>query len=329
MVFITDLNFKPKGVSPLDSSNQSKKTNNESIGDAKAGGNRSSVTVIGLGPMGKAMVSAFLNRGYKVTVWNRTPGKADEVVTQGAIRASSVNEALASNELVILSLTDYDAMYALFGSVSEKLYGKVIVNLSSDTPEKVREAAKWLTERRAWHLNGGVLASPSEIGNMESITLYSGPSDIFEAHRKTLEVLTRTDYKGEDPGLAMLYYQIQIDVFWTAMLSYLHALAVARANGITAEQMLPYISEILYTLPKLLEFYTPRIDTSKHHGDVEKLAMGLASIEHVVHTSKEAGIDASLPAAVLDVFKRGIASGHADDSFTSLIEIFKKSSARP
>ncbi|MBD2868863.1 NAD(P)-dependent oxidoreductase [Paenibacillus arenilitoris] len=312
----------------MNSSNQSEKIDNESIDDAIAGGSRSSVTVIGLGPMGRAMVSAFLKRGYEVTVWNRTSSKADEFVSKGAIRASTVNEALASNELVILSLTDYDSMYAILESVSEKLSGKVIVNLSSDSPEKVREAAKWLNERRAWHLTGGVLASPSEIGNKESITLYSGPSAIFEAHRKTLEVLTGTDYKGEDPGLAMLYYQIQIDVFWTVMLSYLHALAVARANGITAKQFLPYVSEILFTMPKLLEFYTPRVDSGMYHGDVEKLAMGLASIKHVVHTSKEAGVDASLPAAVLDVFKRGIASGHADDSFTILIEILKMSGAR-
>nr|WP_245600157.1 hypothetical protein [Paenibacillus harenae] len=57
--------------------------------------------------------------------------------------------------------------------------------------------------------------------------------------------------------------------------------------------------------------------------------MGLASIEHVVHTSKEAGVDTSLPTAVLDIFKRGTASGHADDSFTSLIEIFKNFGDRP
>ncbi|QYR24332.1 NAD(P)-binding domain-containing protein [Paenibacillus sp. sptzw28] len=313
----------------MNSSNQSEKLNKDSIDDTKEAGNRSPVTIIGLGPMGKAMVSAFLNRGYEVTVWNRTSSKADELVTNGAIRASTISEALAPNELVILSLTDYDAMYAIFESVSEKLTGKVIVNLSSDTPEKAREAAKWLTGRGAWHLTGGVLASPSEIGNGESTTLYSGPSDIFEAHRKALEVLTGTDYKGEDPGLAMLFYQTQIDVFWTSMLSYLHALAVARANGITAEQFLPYVSKILFTMPNLLEFYTPRIDTGMYHGDVEKLAMGLASIKHVVHTSKEAGVDPSLPAAVLDVFERGIASGHADDSFTSLIELFEKSGDRP
>lgn len=287
-------------------------------------GSRLSVTVIGLGPMGKAIVGAFLDKGYEVTVWNRTLSKADDLMAKGAMKASTVSEAITSNELIILSLTDYHAMYAIFEPISEQLSGKVIVNLSSDTPEKVREASEWLAERNAVQLTGGVLASPPGIGNKESVTLYSGPRKTFDDYQNILEVLTSTSYKGEDPGLAMLYYQLQIDVFWTAMLSNLHAVAVARANGITAEQLLPYVSDILSTMPKLLEFYAPRIDAGTHSGDVEKLAMGLASVEHVVQTSNEAGIDASLPAAVLDVFKRGVARGHAGDSFTSLIDMFQK-----
>lgn len=34
------------------------------------------VTVLGLGPMGRALASAFLAAGHPVTVWNRTPGRA-------------------------------------------------------------------------------------------------------------------------------------------------------------------------------------------------------------------------------------------------------------
>ncbi|MCU1664606.1 MAG: 6-phosphogluconate dehydrogenase, partial [Pseudonocardia sp.] len=34
------------------------------------------VTVIGLGPMGQAMVRRFLDAGHPVTVWNRTAGRA-------------------------------------------------------------------------------------------------------------------------------------------------------------------------------------------------------------------------------------------------------------
>jgi 3-hydroxyisobutyrate dehydrogenase-like beta-hydroxyacid dehydrogenase len=288
-----------------------------------AEGMRSSVTVIGLGPMGRAMANVFLNHGLKVTVWNRTTSKADDLVSKGAIRASSVNEALVANVLVILSLTDYNAMYSILEPASENLAGRTFVNLSSDTPDKAREAASWLADHGAKQITGGVKASPSQIGQLGFSTYYSGPREIFEVYQDTLKVLTGTDYRGEDPGLAALYYQIEINIFWTSMLSYLHAMAIANANGITAKEFLPYVSETISSLPQFFEFYTPRLDAREYIGDVERLSMGVASVEHVVHTANEAGIDTSLPTAVLEIFKRGIANGHADDSFTSLIEIFK------
>ncbi|MFI1970880.1 6-phosphogluconate dehydrogenase [Streptomyces cinnamoneus] len=288
---------------------------------------KQSVTVVGLGPMGQAMVRAFLAAGHQVTVWNRTAARAEELVAEGARRADTIGEALAANELVILSLTDYDAMYTVLGPAAEALAGRVLVNLSSDTPEKAREAARWAARHGARHLTGGVQSPPSGIGKPESATFYSGPRDAFEAHAATLGVLTGTDYRGEDPGLAALYYQIQMDVFWTAMLSYLHALAVADANGISAQEFLPYATSTVASLPGFLEFYAPRIDKGEHAGDVDKLAMGVASVDHVLHTTKDSGVDTSLPAAVRDVFRRGLAAGHAGDSFTSLIEVFKKEAA--
>lgn len=36
---------------------------------------RAKVTVLGLGPMGAALASAFLAAGHPTTVWNRTPAE--------------------------------------------------------------------------------------------------------------------------------------------------------------------------------------------------------------------------------------------------------------
>ncbi|MFM9281172.1 NAD(P)-dependent oxidoreductase [Paenibacillus jiagnxiensis] len=282
------------------------------------------VTLIGLGPMGQAMGNAFLNEGYELTVWNRTLSKADELAAKGAIKASSVTEALEANELVILSLTSYDAMYTILEPAAASLQGKVIVNLSSDTPHKAREAAKWLGNHGAIHITGGVQVPPSGIGSPESFTFYSGPREVFEANKKTLEVLTSTDYRGEEPGLAALYYQLQMDIFWTSMVSYFHAITVAKKNGITAEEFLSTASGITAALPQFIQFYTPRIDADEHPGNVDRLFMGLASVEHVLHTTEEAGVDSSLPAAVLELFKRGMQEGYHNNSFTSIIKVLEK-----
>ncbi|MDT0342291.1 NAD(P)-dependent oxidoreductase [Streptomyces litchfieldiae] len=285
------------------------------------------VTVIGLGPMGQAIAGALLDSGHRVTVWNRTASRADELVARGAGRAGSVREALAASELVILSLTDHDAMYAVLDPAADALSGRVLVNLGSDTPEKSRAAARWAAGHGAQYLTGGVQASPRDIGQPGSFTFYSGPRAVFDAHQDTLRVLTGTDYRGEDPALAALYYQLTMDMFWTAVLGWLHAVAVAGAHGVSARELLPYASPLLSGLPDFLAFCTPRIDAGEHPGDADRLAMGAASVDHVVHTARDAGVDTALPEAVLAVFRRGMAAGHADDSVTSLVEVLKRAVA--
>lgn len=139
----------------------------------------------------------------------------------------------------------------------------------------------------------------------------------------TLEVLTGTDYRGEDPDLAALFYQIGMGMFWTSMLSYWQAIALAYANGLTAADVLPHATETMAGMPGFLSFYAERIDAGEHSGDVDRLAMGMASVEHVLHTNADAGVDTTLPAAVAALFRRGMDAGHAADSFSNLVELMK------
>ncbi|MDG4858187.1 NAD(P)-binding domain-containing protein [Streptomyces sp. T-3] len=284
---------------------------------------KKSMTVIGLGPMGQAMTRAYLAAGYDVTVWNRTASRADDLVAEGAVLAGSVQEALDAGELVVLSLTDYPAMYAILGPVTEGLSGKVLVNLSSDTPERTRAGAAWAQGHGASYLAGGLGVSAVQVGTPEGFAYYSGPKELVEAHRDELEVITRIDYMGEDPGLAPLWYQLQLGLFWSSLTAYLHTLAVADANGISAEELLPYAAQTADSLSGFLKFYTPRLQAGSHEGDVDRLAMGVASVEHVVETARDSGVDAALPEALLGVFRRGMDAGFEGRSVTSLAEIFR------
>ncbi|MGR6923877.1 NAD(P)-dependent oxidoreductase [[Actinomadura] parvosata] len=282
------------------------------------------VTVIGLGPMGQAMAGAYLDKGYEVTVWNRTAARADELVARGARRAGSVEAALTANTLVVLSLIDYDAADAVLAQAPPAaLAGRTFVNLTSDTPDRARRAAAWLAERGAVQITGGVQVPPPGIGTPGAMTYYSGPKDVIEAHRAALEVLTGIDHLGEDPGLAALYYQIGIDMFWTALTGYLHGQAVAEANGISAAEFLPRAVKTM-DVRYFLEFYAPRITAGHHEGDVERVSMGVASMEHVLRTTQAAKVDDSLPSAVLELFRRGVAAGHGGQSLTSLIGVLKR-----
>ncbi|WP_306332272.1 NAD(P)-dependent oxidoreductase [Streptomyces sp. KL118A] len=283
-----------------------------------------SVTVIGLGPMGQAMAAAYLDRGYRVTLWNRTPSRADALVERGAILAESVESALLANELVILSLTDFDAMYAILGSAEGAIAGRTLVNLSSDTPEKARAGARWVTERGGVHLTGGVLCPPPLIGTPDTSTFYSGPREAYDRHRAALEVITgKSDHRGEDQGLAALMYQLNMAIFWPAMIAFWQTAAVAGAHGLTAQEIAPYVTENFAGMGHFVDFYASRIDAGNHAGDVDRTAMGLASMEHVVHTAADAGVDTAFPEAVHDIFRRVVAAGHGADSFSRAVELMR------
>lgn len=201
---------------------------------------RRSVTVIGLGPMGRAMVKAFLAAGVEVTVWNRSPEKADAMAESGAKRAGTVAEALDANEVIVVSLTHYAAMYDVLEPVADRLRGKVIANLSSDSPENARKGAASVRSFGARFLSGGCMTVSDDILHPASYIFYSGPREVFDAHAELLRPLSPQEYLGADDGLSQVYYQALLTIFHSWMLALDQAFALIVNSGNEIGHFLPY-----------------------------------------------------------------------------------------
>jgi len=285
---------------------------------------RTPVTLIGLGPMGQAMTRTLLAAGHPVTVWNRTPARAAGVVGDGAVLAANPAEAVAAGELVILSLTDYQAMYDVLGAAAASLAGRTVVNLSSDTPERTRSAADWVAEHGGTFLTGGVMVPAPMVGTDQAYVYYSGSSAAFELHRGALSVIGAPRFLGEDPGLAQLMYQAQLDVFLTTLSSLMHATALLGTAGLPATEVLPELMGTVRGIPAMLEAggqnQGVNIDAGKHPGDLSRITMMGATADHIVAASAAAGIDLALPLAVQKHYHRAIEDGHGDDNWTRIID---------
>ncbi len=116
------------------------------------------VTVLGLGRMGSALAAAFLAAGHSTTVWNRTPGKADELAARGARHAGSVAEAVAAAPLVVVCVADDEAVHQLLDPLDGALAGRTLVNLTTGTSAQARANAAWAKERGAAFLDGAIMA---------------------------------------------------------------------------------------------------------------------------------------------------------------------------
>ncbi|MEV7724357.1 NAD(P)-binding domain-containing protein [Streptomyces sp. NPDC087917] len=277
------------------------------------------VSIVGLGPMGRAMAHAYLDRGYRVTVWNRSAGKDADLLERGALRAGSAAGAVTAGGPVVLSVIDVDVVRSALDDAP--LEGRVLVNLSSGVPDRAREVARWAEARGAAYLSGGVNVPPTGIGREGSSIFVSGPRAVYDEHRATLDVLAATDYRGADAGYAQLYYQLNMIMFWTAYTGWYQALAVARANGLTATDVLPYAGYTADTMRGFYEGSAPLVDADAHAGTYERLTMCAASVEHVLHTAADSGVDTAILAAHADLYRRGVEAGFGADSSSRLIRL--------
>ncbi|MFC7814695.1 MULTISPECIES: NAD(P)-dependent oxidoreductase [unclassified Streptomyces] len=282
------------------------------------------VTVLGLGPMGRALAAAFLAAGLRTTVWNRTPGRDADLVAQGAIPAASAEEAVAAAPLTVVCVVNYDASDAVLrqDAVTAALKGRTVVNLSADTPARARDTAEWADRHGVRYLDGAIMTPTPTIGTDDAVFLHSGPEELYREHRPVLAALGGTHtHLGEDTGRAAAYDIALLDIFWTAMAGYAHALAVARAEGVTGAELAPFAQGIAAILPPLFTEFAADTDAGTYSGELNPITSAASTMAHVVHASEAHGIDASLMRVVEGQARRVIARGHGTDGYTRVADV--------
>lgn len=286
------------------------------------------VSIIGLGPMGQSMTRALLAAGLPVTVWNRTARRAEGVIADGATLASTPAEAVEAGDLVILSLTDYQVMYDVLGGATGSLTGRTLVNLSSDTPDRTREAASWAAGHGADFLAGGVMVPAPMIGTDSARVHYSGPREVLARHQRTLALLGEPNYLGEGPDRAQMMYQAELAVFLTALSGLMHATAMLGTAGLNAKEALSELLSFVDTIGAIVrageDVPGAALDAGAHPGELSTVTMMGATADHIVETSTSVGLDLALPLAVQSHYGRAIDAGRGGDNWTRIIDVMRR-----
>jgi 3-hydroxyisobutyrate dehydrogenase len=97
------------------------------------------IGIAGLGRMGAAMAARLIEVGHTLTVWNRSPGKAQALVDAGAKLAATPEDLAEHSEVIITMLTDADAIDHVYngekGLLSGDAHDKLFIEMSTVRPE--------------------------------------------------------------------------------------------------------------------------------------------------------------------------------------------------
>src|SRR5512145_883732 len=103
--------------------------------------------------MGSRMAGNLLKKGFALTVWNRTPGRAAELLAQGAREARSPRQLAETCDVVVACVSDPPAVESLVfgeqGILGGARPGLRYVECSTVSPATTRKVAEALRERGA------------------------------------------------------------------------------------------------------------------------------------------------------------------------------------
>jgi 3-hydroxyisobutyrate dehydrogenase len=136
--------------------------------------------------MGTLMAVNLARAGFALTVWNRTPGRVQELLEQGATRATSPAELARCCDVVVACLTDSPQVEAvLFGpdGLAEGLApGSLFIDCSTISPVKAAQFDQRLAAQGVTMLDAPV-SGGTEGARLGTLTIMVGgrPGDVERA----------------------------------------------------------------------------------------------------------------------------------------------------
>ncbi len=193
------------------------------------------VALIGLGVMGAGMASNWLAKGFALSVFNRTPARAEALAHKGARVTATPREAAGGADFIFAMVADDDASRSVWlgtdGALEGAKRGAVIIESSTLTPDWVRELARHAKAKGCGFLDAPVGGSRQAAASGELRFFAGGEPATFEAARAALSAVGSTmDLLGPvGAGATWKLINNQLVAAQTAALA--EALAVAGKAG--------------------------------------------------------------------------------------------------
>lgn len=291
----------------------------------EAGSHSLAVSLLGLGNMGLAVGQTLLKKGHTLTVWNRTPSKAEPLVAEGATLADSPSACIAASDLVILFLLNDSATYDVLQGIQD-LSDKTVLNLTNGTPDHVRKRAEYVQGLGASsYLHGAVMVPPRLVGLPDSLTLYSGPHAALESIATITSALGAAKHVGENPGAASLLDNALLSIMGGLFEGFVQSLAlVGRASlpidevEFTSDLVVPLLRGFAGWLPRIAE----QVKNKEYSVEVgSTLAMQLEALETIVVTARELGLTRGMLGSMQETIREAVQRGKGGEGVAGLVEL--------
>ena len=279
------------------------------------------VALLGLGTMGAGMAANWLAKGFPLSVWNRTPAKAQALAATGASDAATPREAAADADFIFAMVADDAASRAVWlgadGALAGAKPGAVVVESSTLTPAWVRELASQARAKGCGFLDAPVGGSRDAAEAGELRLFVGGDAATLETARPALAAIgSRIDLLGP-VGAGATWKLINNQLVAAEIAALAEALDVAGKSGFRPEQISALILAgaaaspiVKLKLPRMLEHDYDETDFALH--------LMLKDARYATALAQSLGAPADMISGAVEAFARAEAGGLGGKDFAAV-----------
>jgi 3-hydroxyisobutyrate dehydrogenase-like beta-hydroxyacid dehydrogenase len=211
---------------------------------------------IGLGVMGSQMVSRLLEKGHKVSGYNRTRAKAEWLVQKGMQWADSPRAVAAASDVTFAMVTNAAAIEGISegpdGLLAGLGAGKYLVDMSTVSPEVSRALAAKVRAKGADMIDAPVSGSVITLQEGKLSVMVGGRPETFEKLKPLLLDIGPKVTRVGDNGLA-LAMKIAVNLSLAVqMMAFSEGVLLAEKSGISREVAVDVLTHSAVASPMIV-----------------------------------------------------------------------------
>ncbi|AIQ16412.1 3-hydroxyisobutyrate dehydrogenase [Paenibacillus sp. FSL H7-0357] len=281
---------------------------------------------IGLGTMGAPMASNLLRGGFQVTVYNRTAAKCEPLVAEGALSASTPQDAAEGKDIIMTMISNDDSIREVFygqGGILEALKpGAVIIDSSTISPGLVREIAAAVEERGGKFLDAPVTGSKPAAVEGTLVFMVGGSAEVIEEHRDIFDSMGRLLLHMGDNGsgaVAKLAHNAMVGIHNVALAE---GFSIAVKSGVPADKFLELVQNGSAG-SKQAELKGRKIIENDFSNQFS-LALMLKDLKLASSLSDSTGVPSPMLGLAKSMFQAGYTQGYGDEDLSAVVKCYEE-----
>lgn len=280
------------------------------------------IAFLGTGLMGGLMAKRLIQKGFDVTVYNRTPSKTESLKAQGAKVALKPYEAINKCDVIILMVADYNAVSALLFGEKLSFENKIVIQMSTIGSNESLVVKDKIEQSGGEYIEAPVLGGIAQIPAGQLIPMVGSTVEQFNKWKEFLKNFGESVYYIGKVGKAASAKLACNQLIATMITSFAMSLAYIRSEGIDVETFMKIIRPSAYYAPA----YDRKLENMTNH-DYTNTNFSLKNLLKDVILAEDEfsknGVDVTTLNSVSEILKEGIRKDLSDLDYSALYEVIR------